>query len=408
MRLPIDGHTSSLVESISCLMVRGALPQHNGIYAGSLDGKTKKLLVSVDSSATYTSPGYLIFMDGDSLLGQAFDADRLELSGAPFTIADRVGHSTLGYGAFSASGGALTYGGAIFRNGRLTWIDRSGAALDSIGPEGDYVDLRFSPDEKTLAVSLADPKVGYSDIWMMDLERANMSRFTFGPALNAQPIWSPDGSRIAFRSNRNGLVELYEKSAGGGGSDQPLMRNTDSVNIVPNDWSPDGHHIIYSAATPSGVKLWVVLVGEGRKGVRLLQSSSDEIQARFSPDGRLFAYSANESGRYEVYLQTFPVSERKWKVSTNGGYEPTWSRDGREIYYLSEDRKLMAVAVGAGPSFSIPKPLFQTQVPAGVNALRRSYAPKGDGRRFLVYSQNSDQQPNPITVVLNWTAGLKR
>ena len=132
------------------------------------------------------------------------------------------------------------------------------------------------------------------------------------------------------------------------------------------------------------------------------------MHGNFSRDGRMVAYSCNEPGRFEVYVQTFPVSHRKWLISTNGGYEPRWQRDGREIYYLSEDHKLMAVSVGAGPSFGVPKALFQTRVPSGVHAIRTNYVPAGDGRRFLVNTQIADAAPNPITVVLNWTAGLRQ
>ena len=135
---------------------------------------------------------------------------------------------------------------------------------------------------------------------------------------------------------------------------------------------------------------------------------ADEIQASFSPVGRLIAYSSNESGTYQVYVQTYPLSDRKWPVSTNGGYEPQWRADGREIYYLSADRKLMAVPIGPGPSFGVPKPLFQTRVSAGVDPLRTHYVPARDGQRFLVNTQTGDSAPNPITVVLNWTAGLKK
>ena len=138
-----------------------------------------------------------------------------------------------------------------------------------------------------------------------------------------------------------------------------------------------------------------------------LSSPADEMHGVFSPDGRMVAYTSNESGRFEVHVQTFPLSDRKWQVSTSGGYEPRWRRDGREIYYLSEQRILMAVPVGPGPSFGVPKPLFQTHVPVGVNTLRANYAPANDGQRFLVNTQTADPAPNPITVVLNWTAGLK-
>ena len=142
--------------------------------------------------------------------------------------------------------------------------------------------------------------------------------------------------------------------------------------------------------------------------VKFLGSPSDEIQPSFSPDGRFVAYASNDSGTFQVYIQTFPLSDRKWPVSTNGGYEPQWRGDGREIYYLSVDRKLMAVPIGPGPSFGVPKALFQTRVPVGVDPSRMHYVPTRDGQRFLVNTQTGDPAPNPITVVLNWTAGLKK
>src|SRR5206468_8231545 len=143
--------------------------------------------------------------------------------------------------------------------------------------------------------------------------------------------------------------------------------------------------------------VWLLPLASNAKPVRYLSSPANQIHANFSPDGRLIAYSSNETGRYEVYVQTFPKSDRQWTVSTNGGYEPRWRGDGREIYYLSEDRKLMAVPVGAGPSFDLPKPLFQTRAHAGVEVLRTHYVPARDGRRFLIHSQSGDSAPTPIT-----------
>ena len=154
--------------------------------------------------------------------------------------------------------------------------------------------------------------------------------------------------------------------------------------------------------------LWLLPLTGDRKPFKFFDSSSDEMQGNFSPDGRFVAYSSNESGRFEVYVQTFPRSDRKWPVSTNGGYEPRWRGDGREIYYLSDDRKLMAVSVGAGPSFDVPKALFQTRTLVGIDVIRTSYVPSRDGRRFLINTQSGDPVPTPITVVLNWTAGLKK
>jgi Tol biopolymer transport system component/predicted Ser/Thr protein kinase len=390
--------------------------EQRGVYVASLDGKIKKFILHSNANAVYASPGYLLFLDGDTLMAQSFDAGRMELNGQPLAIAQGVGRSTGSNEAVSASSNAtLAYSSALVRAGRLTWFDRSGDRVDSVGTEGDYTDFRLSPSEKLLAASLVDPKTGLPDIRLTDLARGGTSPFAFGQAIYNAPLWSPDGTRILFRTNVNGLVEFYQRSAAGGGT-QDLVLSMEqqhaagiSTFTIDTDWSPDGKNVVFSGtSTVSGYHLWLLPVGGDRKPVKLLGSTSDEIHANFSPDGRLLAYSSNESKKYEVYVQTLPLSDKKWPVSTNGGYEPRWRADGREIYYLSEDRKLMAVSVGEGPSFGVPKPLFQTQVPAGVSPLRTHYVPSRDGRRFLINTQIGDPAPTPITIVLNWTAGLKK
>jgi serine/threonine protein kinase len=397
--------------------VQGGDPEHRGLYAGSLDGGIQKFLLHSESSAVYASPGYLLYVDGDTLLGQAFDAARLEVRGEPFTVAEHVGRSTgFNIGASTSGTGMLAYAAAILHRGRLTWFDRAGNSLDSVGVEGDYSDFRLSRDGQTLAVSLVDPKAWNPDIWLIDLVRGGPSRFTFGSALNAAPVWSPDGARIVFRTNRNGMTEWYAKSAGGGGNEEAVLTNEtqhaagiDSPNLVCSDWSPDGRYVIGSVPQQStGDDLWLIPLGGDKKPFKFLGPPSDQIHGNFSPDGRFVAYTSNESGRFQVYVQTFPLSDRKWQVSTDGGYEPRWRGDGREIYYLSEDRKLMAVSVGTGPSFAVPKVLFQTRVPEGVTSRHTHYVPSSDGQRFLINTQTGDALPNPITVVLNWQAELKK
>jgi len=391
--------------------------EHRGIYVGSLDGGIQKFLLHTESSAVYASPGYLLYVDGDTLLGRAFDASHLEVKGEPFTVAEHVGRSTgFNIGASTSTTGMLAYAAAILHRGRLTWFDRAGNALDSVGVEGDYSDFRLSPNGQMLAVSLVDPKAWNPDIWLIDLVRGGPSRFTFGSALNAAPVWSPDGARIVFRTNRNGQTEWYAKSAGGGGNEEAVLTNEaqhaagiDSPNLVSSDWSPDGRYIIGSVPQQStGEDLWLMPLSGDKKPFKFLGPPSDQIHGNFSPDGRFVAYTSNESGRFQVYVQTFPLSDRKWQVSTDGGYEPRWRGDGREIYYLSEDRKLMAVSVGAGPSFAVPKLLFQTRVPEGITSRRTHYVPSRDGQRFLINTQTGDALPNPITVVLNWQAELKK
>ena len=398
--------------------VRSALAEHRGVYVASLDGTTTKRLLGVDSSGLYIPLGYLLWLDRDTLLAQAFDTSLLELTGQPFTVAERVGHATTAYAAVSASQtGVLAYAGPIVQFGRLTWFDRTGAQIDLVGPEGNYADFRVSPDATRLAASLVDPRTGTADIWIHDLSRDAALPFTFGPGINASSLWSPDGNRVAFRTNAKGMIELYAKSAAGGDLGQPIFRGEEegvrgmqTNNVVPSDWSPDGRHLIFSAPTiPTGsFDLWLLPLAGDAKPMTWLQSPSDQMHGNFSPDGRFIAYSSNESGRFEVYVQTFPAAAQKSVVSTSGGYEPRWRADGGEIYYISEDRKLMAVSVRRGPSFGVPQPLFQTRVPGLVTSFRTNYVPSRDGQRFLINTQDADPAPVPITVVLNWQQETQR
>jgi Tol biopolymer transport system component len=258
---------------------------------------------------------------------------------------------------------------------------------------------------------------------LTDIARSSTSRFTFGFPANASDYWSasaawsPDSKSVAFRRVRIGVAEIYLKSASGGGKETPLLGEaiqrevlTRASNSVPTDWSPDGRHVLFSTLV-SSMQLWLIPIasaGGSEKPFRFADSPGDQMHGNFSPDGRLIAYSSNEAGRFEVYVQTFPAADRKWQISNAGGYEPRWRGDGGEIYYLSGDRKLMAVSLDSGPSFGVPKPLFQTRVLPGVNAGRMNYVPSRDGRRFLINTQTGDPPPNPITVVLNWSAGRKR
>ena len=380
----------------------------SGVYVGSVDGKTKRLLLHVLTSAVYAPPGYLLYVDGDRLLGHAFDTDRLELKGQPFFVAEYVGRSSSFMSGVSAAlTGAIAHARPIAQHGRLAWIDRRGNPLDTIGtPDGDYTDFRLSSDETRLAASLVDPKTNAVDIWIRDLARGSNARVGSGGGVTAAAVWSPDGTRLVYRSNRTGVIELYERSAAGGGDDRRLSSDAHQAipsGLIPTDWSADGRWLVAGA----GNDLWLLPLVNDLKAEKFFASPAAEMHGNFSPDGHLVAYTSNESGRFEVYVETVPRSDRKWPVSTNGGYEPRWRADGGEIYYLSEDRNLMAVPVGAGPSFGIPKPLFQAHVPAGVSWLRTHYVPSRDGQRFLV-NVATDTAASPITVVLNWSASLNK
>jgi Tol biopolymer transport system component len=251
---------------------------------------------------------------------------------------------------------------------------------------------------------------------LIDLVRGGEQQFTFGPmaSINATAVWSPDGGRIAFRTNRSGVTTLYQKSAGAGGDDQRLLPDdvaratgVSANNLTLSDWSPDGQLIAFSSGVAAD--LWLLPLADNKKPFSLVRSPGNQMHANFSPDGRFIAYTSNESGRYDVYVETLPSSDRKWPISINGGYEPRWRADGREIYYLSENRQLMAVPVSSGPKpFGVPRPLFQTDVHTGVSLLRTHYVPSRDGTRFLVQTRSRDLLPVPITVVLNWQEELKQ
>jgi len=386
----------------------------SGVYVGSLDGATKRLLLPVLTSAVYAPPGYLLFVNGDTLMAQRFDAERLELAGRPFFVAEHVGRSTSFLSGVSASlTGAVAYAPPLAQNGRLAWVDRRGHPLEPLSaPEGDYTDFQLSPDGTRLAASLGDSKTNVVDIWITDLSRGSTSRLGSGGAVTAAGVWSPDGTRLAFRSNRTGVIELYERSAAGGGVDRPLLPREAyrlfPSGLIPTGWSPDGRHLIASAPRLGGGSgLWLLSVGEDAPPRLFISSLALATHGNFSPDGHLIAYTSNESGRLEAYVETVPRSDRKWPLSTNGGYEPRWRADGREIYYLSTSRQLMAVAVGPGPSFGPPQPLFQTHVPPGVTGNRTHYVPTRDGQRFLV-NVASDTPGPPVTVLLNWTSLLSK
>ena len=396
---------------------RSGRADDRGVYVGALDEDTRHQVLRMDTDAHYAAPGYLLFMNGDTLVAQPFDSDRLVVSGQPTPIEAGVGRSSRGNTAISASRtGTIAYAGATLRTGRITWFDRSGTAHGTVGPDGehDYSDFRLSADEKRLAVSLVDPKVSVPDIWVFDLLRRAASRLTFGPALNAAPVWSPQGDRIAFRTNRNGVLELYQNSAVAGGNDEPLIPGdlarkvgVGHSSLLPTDWSSDGQRLAFTGGEPADI--WLLTMADPTKLARIVQAPGEQMHGNFSPDGRFIAYASSESGRFDVYVQSLLPPARKWPISVNGGYEPRWRSDGRELYYLADDRMLMAVPVSSGDvPFGVPRPLFQAQVHAGVSSIRVHYVPNRDGSRFLIHRRSQDVAPTAITVVLNGMTALKR
>jgi len=387
----------------------------SGIYVSALDSKETKLLVNADAGGAYAPPGYVLFLRGRTLMAQAFDADSLNINGDPFPVAEQVDRLGLGRrdGMFSVSEtGVLVYWSGSSASSQLIWFDRQGRQLSTVGPVGTYGTPWLSHDEKRVTFGSSEPEGGGSDIWLMELARGTPTRFTFDPAIELVPVWSPDGSRIVYSSDRDGPLNLYQRAANGAGEAEPLPRN-DNNNKLSTDWSADGRFILFQVQDPrTNSDLWVLPLSGSQKPFPYLQTDFAEHQGRFSPDGKWVAYASNESGSWQVYVQSFPALGSKWQVSNNGGAQPQWRRDGRELFYTSSDRKLMAVDVKVnGSTFSadVPKELFALRLQTvNLPGPRNSFVASADGQRFLVASVPEERIRTPMTVVLNWTADLRR
>jgi Tol biopolymer transport system component len=380
--------------------------EKSGIYAGSLDSKETRWILDTGVNAVYAPQGYLLFVRETALTAQPFDAGRLELTGEPFPVAEQVG---VNFGTFSSSfnvseSGVLVYeGGGDVVNSRLAWYDRAGKQISTVGPPGNYTSLWLSPDESRVAV--AQPDKGSQNIWLIDAARNNPTRFTFGPAWDFDPIWSPDGSRIVFGSARSGPAQdLYVKPASGSSNEELLLKT--SSGKFPTDWSSDRKLILYSEISAKRkFDLWILPLEGDRTPRPFLQDDFAKLDAKFSPDRKWVAYSSDETGRFQVFVQPLPGPGGKHQVSTAGGSSPRWRRDGKELFYISPDRKVIAVQVKAGSTFEAgaAKPLFDTHIKEVLD----NYAVSGDGQRFLI-NDLTETSVSPITVVLNWTADLKR
>jgi Tol biopolymer transport system component len=387
-----------------------------GIYVGSLDVKPEAqssvpVLPNVASAAFVrteaAAEGRLLFLREGTLMAQRFDSGRLEIAGDAVPIAERVA-SVNQYGVFSASRtGALAYrSGNQAANRQLTWLDREGRILGVTGELGAHDQPALSPD----GTRLADRDVvGFGtagDIWLLDFSRNVSTRFTFDRAVGGSPVWSPDGSRIAFRAGQ----DLYQKAANGAGDVEVVFKSSEIK--TPTSWSYDGRFLLYTENGPkTGDDLWILPFEGDRKPISVLRTQFNEGQGSFSPDARWIAYTSQESGRWEIYVRPFtpsgvvvPVAGGKWQVSKDGGTMPRWRADGKELIFKSLITGApMAVDVRSTPTFSagIPKRLF----PMSTNP---PWAPTPDGQRFLVAMPPQRDVQEPITVVLNWDSLLKR
>ncbi|MDA2931469.1 protein kinase, partial [Acidobacteria bacterium AH-259-O06] len=371
-------------------LARSQQQEQSGIYIGSLDSKESKFLLRADSNVAYAPPGYLLFGREQTLMAQPFDVKNLQVTAEPFPIVEQVGrYTSASVMTFSVSeNGVLVYHSGGTANSRLVWLDRAGKQLGLVGEPGPYGQIVLSPDEKRVAVGRA------GDTWLLELSSGIFSRFTFSGA--GDPIWSPDGRQIAFGSNRKGVTDLFQKTMGGGG-EEVLFESEDNKWI--EDWSPDGRFIVYILT--GGRAVYALPLLEDQKPKLLLETPFDKDEFHLSPDGQWVAYNSNESGRWEVYVASFPEFTEKRQVSKAGGCQALWRADGKELFYLGLDGKMAAVEVKSGSTLEtgIPKVLFQTGV--RVDPIRDQYCVTGDGQRFLV-KEPVEETAQPIHVVLNW------
>ena len=369
---------------------------------GRLGSTESQPLMPGQTLVAYSAPGYLLFVRDTTLLAQRFDPGKLRVSGEPAPVAEHVGTGGNGFARFSAAqNGTLVYQTGEPGN-QLQWLDRSGREAETVVDTGEYKNPSLAPGGDRVAYDLADSGTGKVDVWIRDLKRKVSSRFTFNGEAR-MPLWSPDGATIAFTRG----LDLYAKPVGGQGEEKLLAASPEIK--VATGWSPDGQHLSYSTqGKETNWDIWVLPMGADHTPVPFLQTPFAELRGVFSPDGRFMAYQSNESGRAEVYVQSFPGPGGKWQISSGGGIEPFWRGDGKELFYRAADRSLMAVDIqaGAGLEVGTPHALF----PGRFDLLsgRNHYQPSADGQRFLVVAPKGREGTNPTVVVLNWPAERAR
>jgi Tol biopolymer transport system component len=373
-----------------------ATPGEQGIYMASLDSSAPKMLVPADEGPVgYLPSGWLFYMRQQLLRAQRLDVQKLELSGDVVAVASSVADSLS-----VSSTGLIGYRAASARRTQLVWTDRTGKTLGMFGPQSDTVlsAPTLSPDERRVAM-WRNSNEDNPDVVLVDATR--VTRFTFESTVERYPIWSPDGRTIVFDSTRNKSRDLY-RSANSGGEERLLATPQPKT---ANDWSPDGRFILFQSNDPkTGIDLWVLPLEGKREPFVFLRTPFNERRATFSPDGRWIAYLSNESGQYEVYVRQFSDPGRSWKISSNGGIQPCWSADGKELYYIGPDSTLMAVAIKVTGSLldpAAPVALFSRDI-VGSDSVDSGlqFDVARDGR-FLLNTISTDT--SPITVIVNWS-----
>jgi eukaryotic-like serine/threonine-protein kinase len=397
-------------------LARSNKPEYDNVaYISTLGSFDRVRLFNSDSQVVYAAPGYLLYMIGNTLLARPFDAERLQVTGAQVPIAEQVERNTGSRrGGFTVSQtGVLAFRQHI--ESQLVWFDRGGRRLGTLGPTGHYRNPALSPDEKRVAVAGLDLKTGSWDIWLIEVGRGGVSRFTSDPAVDDMPVWSPDGSQIAFKSDRSGGMGVYHKSSNATGEEKLFFKGQ-SYSMTLHDWLDDdtflyGTAVIGVRHIVTATELWLTSLADPEKTVPVIRNQFWNPFCALSADRHWLAYSSNESGRYDVYGMPFPSGGGKWPISVAGGTEPAWRADGKELFYLAPDRYLMAVPITTGSSVQpgTPQRLFEAPVSSNITSAytRNQYIVTGDGQRFLVNEPVGGKSFSAVTVVVDWFSALK-
>jgi serine/threonine protein kinase/Tol biopolymer transport system component len=385
-------------------LARGAGASQRGqagtsIRLASLDGEIDRVLMPSISNAVYAN-GHLLFLREDVLMARPFDTDKLELSGEAFPIAHQVRYIPgAARGIFSASqDGKLVYqAGSSLPGNQLVWVDLEGNEISRMGDPAEHDVLRLSPDGNRVAVEVYDEIGGTADVWIYEIDRGIRTRFTFDPAPDNSPVWSPDGNEIIFGSARASHTDLYRKSIGGSGTEVLILQ--DDFDKWPTDWSYDGRYVLYNRSSQSqSIDIWAFPVEGDGEPFAVLATEHTEFDARFSPDDRWISYVSNESGAPEVYVRPFPGPGRRWQVSAEGGAAARWGGDGRQLFFQSMDGSVHIADVNtSGDTFGVGRvsKLFETSVTP-------DYQISADGQKVLLIKESDVHHLTPLTLVLNW------
>ena len=366
-------------------------------------GKTQKILSPFFSDVAHAR-GYIFFVRSGTLMAQRLDPKKFQLTGSPVAVTDQIREVFANHRFdFSVSeNGTIAYRQQN-PSSQLIWFDRSGLKMESVGEQGRYASLDLSPDNSKVAVEVLDSEGRNGEIWVVQFSRGISTRFTFDPGADLSPIWSPDGTKIVFGSNRKGrFLDLFQKTTNQ--ATDELLKGV-NADAFPVSWTPDGKFVIYASNDQrTKADLWLLPISGNQKPIPLIRSEFNEDRADVSADGNWIAYSSDESGRSEIYVQTMPPSGARYQISNDGGSEPQWRQDGKEIFFISPDKQLMAAQILRKDPFetSIPKALFVIQE-RFIGPERGTYAVSNDGNRFLINTVSENSMSNAVHLITNWT-----